>query len=59
MTDIKNHDERFPPPANDNCGAKYQPLDPHIRVLAQIIGRQLARDHAKEHSPSNDNSLDV
>ena len=59
MTDIKNHNEPSPPPANDNGGTKYQPLDPRIVCLAILIGRQLARDHAKEHHYANDNSLDV
>ena len=43
-------------PANDDGGAKGEPLDPRIRRIAEAIGRHLAREHARQLlPPANDN----
>jgi hypothetical protein len=43
-------------PANDNGRSVSVPLDPRILRIAEAIGRQLAREHAKmRRSAANDN----
>lgn len=44
-------------PANDNGGEPRKPIDPRILRIAQAIGRQLAREHARARhpKPANDN----
>ncbi len=46
---------RRPYPANDNGSGSSQPLDPRIRRIAEAIGRQLAREHARPPLSANDN----
>jgi len=42
-------------PANDNGRGAGEPLDPRILRIAEAIGRQLAREHAKPLPAANDN----
>lgn len=44
-------------PANDNGEETPKPIDPRILRIAQAIGRQLAREHARARNPNaaNDN----
>jgi hypothetical protein len=44
-------------PANDNGEETRKPIDPRVLRIAQAIGRQLAREHAKARYPNaaNDN----
>ena len=42
-------------PANDNGSHTGEPLDPRILRIAEAIGRQLAREHAKPLPVVNDN----
>ena len=42
-------------PANDNGSHSGEPLDPRILRIAEAIGRQLARAHAKPPAAANDN----
>jgi hypothetical protein len=44
-----------PHPANDNGSRTNEPLDPRILRIAEAIGRQLAREHAKPPAAANDN----
>ncbi len=42
-------------PANDNGLGTGELLDPRILRIAEAIGRQLAREHAKQPAAANDN----
>ena len=42
-------------PANDGGPGEAPPLDPRIVVIAQSIGRKIARDLARRPVVSNDN----
>jgi hypothetical protein len=44
--------------ANDAPGVAIGGLDPHIRTIAQAIGRQIAREELNARKAANDNSAE-
>jgi hypothetical protein len=57
MDQEKRPEDETTNPANDNGADANKPIDPRILRIAQAIGRQLAREHAKMRYPdaANDN----
>jgi hypothetical protein len=41
--------------ANDAVGVAIDDIDPHIRTIAQAIGRQIAREELASRKAANDN----
>jgi hypothetical protein len=44
--------------ANDAVGVAIDDIDPHIRTIAQAIGRQIAREELDARKVANDNSAE-
>jgi hypothetical protein len=46
-------------PVNDNGADTGKPIDPRILHIAQVIGRQLAREHVKRRPANDANQIDA